>query len=120
MNGPPKFDCCVIMKNAAKTLPRLFASLDEYIKRQGRIIIVDTGSTDGSGDLARSYGAEVTYAGERFMREIDVETAGWINDQFVVPPDTPIVNALDRLFHSPPAPNPTSALPHPNHAHWLS
>ena len=99
MPTKPSFTCCVIVRNGANTLPRLFASLAEFSKRGGQICITDTGSTDGSADVVRSFGAEVTEVGERFMRTIDADLAAQINERFVVEGEEPIVKAGSRLFH---------------------
>ena len=95
----PLFDVCVIMRNSAKTLPRLFASLVDFQARGGVVTIVDTGSTDDSVAVARAHGAVVTEAGERFIHVIDVETAKAINDRFIVQGEEPVVQAGNRYFH---------------------
>lgn len=95
---PPKFSVCVICKNMARTIPRLAASISEFLQRGGQWVLVDTGSTDGSADVARSLGAEVTEVGERFMITIDAELAQKINERFVVGDEQPIVQPGSRLF----------------------
>lgn len=96
----PIFSCCVITKNGARTLPRLAASLKQFLERGGEWVVVSTGSTDGSVELARSLGATVVEeAGERFMKTIDQDLAAKINDRFVVEGDDPIVVPGSRLFH---------------------
>jgi glycosyltransferase involved in cell wall biosynthesis len=49
----------LIAKNEAKTLPRLMLSLHEFRERGGEIILVDTGSEDGTPIVAREYGCIV-------------------------------------------------------------
>lgn len=58
-----KFSTTTIARNEAKTLPRLVASL----KGADEIVILDTGSTDGTPDVARALGAKVYEVGEQFM-----------------------------------------------------
>jgi len=94
----PSFDVCVITKNGARTMPRLAASLSEFLKRGGTWIVCDTGSTDGAADVARSLGAQVTEVGERFIRTIDADLAKSINERFVVDGEEPIVQDGSRLF----------------------
>lgn len=49
-------DLCCIMKNEERNLPEFMASFAPHVDK---VIIVDTGSTDGSVELAKSLGAEV-------------------------------------------------------------
>lgn len=92
------FSVCVIAKNEAKTLPRLVESLKEFQSRGGVIIVLDTGSTDGTPEIARSLGCQVEEVGERFITVIDKELADKINDRFLVDGELPIVNQGDKLF----------------------
>lgn len=94
----PKFSIVCIAKNEAKTLPKMMASLKEFMDRGGEVVLVDTGSTDGTADLARSLGCTVTEVGEKFITIIDEETAKQINERFVVDGEQPIVEAGNRLF----------------------
>jgi len=52
----PTISLCLIAKNEAQNLPRLFASLGEAVDE---IIVVDTGSTDETVEVARAWGAQV-------------------------------------------------------------
>jgi glycosyltransferase involved in cell wall biosynthesis len=57
------FSVTVIARNEAKTIPRLLKS----IAGADEILILDTGSTDGTPDVVRAFGAKVVEVGERFM-----------------------------------------------------
>ncbi len=94
----PKFSIVLIAKNETKSLPKCLASLEEFIKNGGEVVLCDTGSTDGTPDLARSYGVSVTEVGERFIKIIDEETAEKINTKFIRGNEEPIVKAGNRLF----------------------
>lgn len=94
----PKFSIVMIAKNEAKTLPRCIESLKEFIARGGEIILCDTGSTDGTAELARQLGCTVTEAGERFIRVLNQYTASKCNDKFITGGETNIVKAGDKLF----------------------
>ncbi len=118
MPDAPAFTVACIVRNGAHTLPRLFDSLKEFQDRGGSIVICDTGSTDGSAELARSFGAEVTEVGERFMREIGAGLAKEINRQFVVHPDPPIVEPGSRLFDFAAARNFTAGLAREDWVCW--
>lgn len=94
----PKFSIVLIAKNEAKTLPRSMASLQDFKERGGEIILVDTGSTDGTADIARSLGCTVTEVGEKFIKIIDKDLADKINERFIREGETQIVKEGNRLF----------------------
>ena len=92
------FSICLIAKDEAKTIPRMVGSLKEFMARGGEIILVDTGSTDGTVQIARGLGCKVTEAGERFVKAIDRELAEKINERFLIPGEEIIVRGWDRYF----------------------
>jgi len=47
---------CMIVKNEEKMLPRCLESIKDYVDE---IVVVDTGSTDGTVEIVKSYGAKV-------------------------------------------------------------
>src|SRR5579875_3676582 len=53
---PPGISLCMIVKNEEKFLPRCLQSVAGVVDE---INIVDTGSTDGTIEIARSFGARV-------------------------------------------------------------
>ena len=79
----PKFSIVFIARNEAKTLPNAIKSLKEFMDRGGDVNLVDTGSTDGTPDLARSLGCRVKEVGDIFRHTIDEETAKAINEKFI-------------------------------------
>jgi glycosyltransferase involved in cell wall biosynthesis len=93
-----KFSVCLIAKNEAANLWRLHNSLTEFQKRGGEVVLVDTGSTDNTPEVARGLGFNVFEVGERFIQKIPENLAKSINDRFVVPGEEPIVKAGDKLF----------------------
>jgi glycosyltransferase involved in cell wall biosynthesis len=94
----PLFSVVLIAKNEAATLPRLLASLYEFQKRGGEVILVDTGSTDGTPELARSLGCKVWEEGDRFVLRISPDLAVGINDRFLAQGETQVVSEGDRVF----------------------
>ncbi len=52
----PSLSLCMIIKNEAEALPRCLASVQDQVDE---MIVLDTGSTDESGAIARSFGAQV-------------------------------------------------------------
>ncbi len=55
-NGRPTLSACMIVKNEEKFLPQCLASIKHAVDE---IIIVDTGSTDNTVEIAQSFGAKV-------------------------------------------------------------
>jgi glycosyltransferase involved in cell wall biosynthesis/Tfp pilus assembly protein PilF len=53
---PPGVSLCMIVKNEEKFLPQCLASVRDYVDE---IIVCDTGSSDRTIEIARSYGATV-------------------------------------------------------------
>jgi glycosyltransferase involved in cell wall biosynthesis len=98
MATKPRFSVTVIAKNEEKSLPNLLASLQEFRDRGGEIILVDTGSTDRTWEIARAAGAKIYTEGERFRHPIDGEMAAKINETFIVEGEAPIVKAGDSYF----------------------
>ena len=94
----PLFSVVLICRNEAKTLPRLLASLAEFRARGGTVVLLDTGSTDSSAQIARDAGCKVEEVGERFITVVDTVLAQRINERFVVHKEEHIVKAGDRLF----------------------
>ena len=94
----PKFSIVVISKNEANTISKLTASLKEFQDRGGEMLLTDTGSTDGTVELARSLGWKVTEVGEKFITTIDKELVEQINNRFIVDGEEPIVKEGSRLF----------------------
>lgn len=97
-NSNPLFSVVTCGKNEAKTLPRLLDSLKEFFARGGEMIYVDTGSTDGTPDVAREGGCRVFEEGDRFRYVCDEDTAKAINDKFVVFGEPEIIKAGDSFF----------------------
>ena len=63
----PLFSVICVVRNESKTLPRLAHSLKEFLGRGGDWVVVDTGSTDGTPEVARGLGARVFEEGDNFI-----------------------------------------------------
>ncbi len=95
----PKFSIVLITKNEEKTLPRLFKSLEEFLRRGGDVSICDTGSTDSTVSVAKEYGATVYEVGAQFIKIVDKNTVNSINKKFVSTKDLPVINKDNKLFN---------------------
>jgi glycosyltransferase involved in cell wall biosynthesis len=89
----------LIAKNEVSSLPRLLSSLSDFQARQGEVVLVDTGSTDGTPDKARSLGCIVFEVGDQFITTINTNFAKQINHKFVVGGEAPVVNPGDKIFN---------------------
>ncbi len=95
----PNFSIALIAKNESKTLPRLMESLKDFQSRGGEVILLDTGSNDGTPELARSLGCKVTEVGEKYVITIDENLAKEINERFIVEGEEPIAKGGDKVFN---------------------
>jgi len=76
------FTVAVIAKNEAKTLPRLLESLREYRELGGEVLLLDTGSTDNTAEIAEQAGCIVHKVGDRFVFTVSEIEAKQMNERF--------------------------------------
>jgi len=93
-----RFSVVLIARNEAKTLPRLLSSLKDFSEKGGEIILVDTGSTDDTANVARAFGCKVEEVGDRFKQVLTNEHVDKINNHFVVEDEETILKYGDSLF----------------------
>jgi tetratricopeptide (TPR) repeat protein len=89
----------VLARDEAPALPRLLGGLDEFRGRGGEVLVVDTGSTDDTIDIARALGCRVRALGARFDTVLDAAHAEEIERRFAREAEGPLVTAGQRLFH---------------------
>lgn len=92
------FSIALIAKNEEKTLPRLLDSLKEFQDRGGEIVLLDTGSTDKTAEVARARGVTVEEVGDKFITTLEQTMVDLLNTKFVVGQDEPIAKVGDRIF----------------------
>lgn len=95
---PPRFAVVTIVRNEASRLPRLLASLEEFRERGGEVVVLDTGSEDGTPEVAAAAGCRVAVEPRRFNRRLTERQARRINETFSREGEGPFVEAGDRLF----------------------
>ena len=94
----PRFSVVTIVRNEADRLPRLLASLGEFRARGGEVLVLDTGSTDGTPEVAAAAGCRVVVEPRRFNRLLTAAQARRINTTFARAGEGPLVAPRDRVF----------------------
>lgn len=64
------FSIGLIVKNEEKTLPKLYENIKDFINEGGEVVILDTGSTDNTVNLAKSYGFKTYIATRSFIETL--------------------------------------------------
>lgn len=93
----PLFSVCIICRDEEKTLPKLLTSLKEYLDIDGECCVLDTGSTDKTVQVAKSFGCNVIEVGEKYFAEVTKSMA--INQKFVVRGEKSVVKNGDKYFN---------------------
>jgi glycosyltransferase involved in cell wall biosynthesis len=110
---PPVFSVAVIVRNEARSLPRLVAGLAPFQARGGDVLVVDTASTDGTVATARAHGCRVEEVGARFTAVLTADEIDAINAQFVSEGEGPLVSSrTGPWFHFAAARQHAAALAH--------
>lgn len=95
---PPRFSVAVVVRNEAQRLPRLLESLAEFRSRGGEVVVVDTGSMDGTPEVAKAAGCRVAIEPRRFNGRLTERQARRINESFCRAGEGPVAQAGERLF----------------------
>lgn len=101
MSNKPRLSTCMIVKNEAELLP---ACLDSICEVSDEIIVMDTGSTDATIDIAKQYGAHVEviewkqHFGDARNEALKLATGDWIlsidADERLTKEDTVLLRSL--------------------------
>lgn len=90
----PFLSLVAIARNEEAVVARFINSIREYLGPKVEIVIVDTGSTDKTVEIARSMGAKVFEEGEKFAHIITEEEERFINCKF----NDEVIKKGQRLF----------------------
>jgi tetratricopeptide (TPR) repeat protein len=96
-----RLSLCMIVRDEAQTLPRCLAAVAGAVDE---IVVVDTGSTDATIDIARSFGARVLQRrwtgsfAEARNASLDAATGDWLMyldaDEVLLREDAPLLRSL--------------------------
>jgi glycosyltransferase involved in cell wall biosynthesis len=95
---PPAFSVVSIVRDEEARLPRMLASIEAFRSRGGDIVILDTGSADGTVRVAREAGCRVFVEPTRFSGRLTGTQARRIHRTFVKGGETAFLEAGQRLF----------------------
>lgn len=87
------FSIILIGRNESSTLPRLIKSMGNFIKDGGQVVYVDTGSTDGTAQIAKDLGCKVIELGTIFIINVTEARAKEFNNKYIVKGEEPIFTA---------------------------
>ena len=97
-SGQISISACMMVKNEEKNLPRCLSSIHDFVTE---IIVVDTGSTDKTVEIAESYGAKVYHHpweddfSKHRNQSISYATGDWI---FIIDADEEAFIDKDLFF----------------------
>lgn len=94
----PRFSVVTIVRNEANRLPRLLASLSEFRSRGGEVLVLDTGSDDGTPEVAAAAGCRVVVEPRPFNRPLTERQARRIHEAFSREGEGPFVTPGTRVF----------------------
>ncbi|MDD4110203.1 MAG: glycosyltransferase [Clostridia bacterium] len=115
----PNFSICAIARNEEKTLPKLIESLKEFQSMGGEVILVDTGSSDKTAEVARNAGFIVEEVGNKFLMTISKKQAEHINNFFVVGNEAEVIKQDDKVFDFASARNYSASLASNKHVSFV-
>jgi tetratricopeptide (TPR) repeat protein len=95
----PRFSVVVLTRNEERALPHLLRDLEEFRRRGGEVLVVDTGSTDETRNIARATGCRVERLEDRFDSLLSEAEAEEIERRLARDGEGPLVQAGQRLFH---------------------
>lgn len=98
MSNLINFSVVIIGKDEALTIPRLIATMGNYIKDGGDVQFLDTGSKDGTPDLCRSLGLNVKEVGTKYITIATKQMASKMNKKYIIEGEQEAVKAGEKVF----------------------
>lgn len=88
------FSIGLIVKNEEKTLPKLYENIKDFVNNGGEVVILDTGSTDNTVNLAKSYGFKTYIATRSFIETLSTKSIKILKKTHIDDDDIERVNIL--------------------------
>jgi glycosyltransferase involved in cell wall biosynthesis len=79
----PIFSIGLIVKNEEHTLPKLYDCVKDFINDGGEVVLLDTGSTDNTVDVANKLGMKVYVASRSFTENLSAKSIKKIKSTYL-------------------------------------
>ena len=89
----------MIARNEERSIPRALYLLEDFMDREGEVLVLDTGSSDGTDAIAKRRGCRVESVHDRFDVILTPEQATTIDRQFAKTGEGPLVKGGGRVFN---------------------
>lgn len=106
----PRFSIAAVLRNESHRFPRLLESLTAFRDRGGEIVVLDTGSDDGTPRLAAAAGCRVEVEPRRFNGRLSGKDVARIEKAFDLPGGPPLLLPGQRVFNLAAARNHAASL----------
>ncbi len=94
------FSIGLIVKNEEYTLPKLYENIKEFINNGGEVVLLDTGSTDNTVHLAKSYGFKTYIAQRSFMETLSGKSIKMLKKLHIEEDESERANSLFKDDHT--------------------
>ena len=99
MRLEPQFSIVVLTRDEERSIPRLFYLLEDFLDRGGELLVLDSGSTDRTVEIAKLRGCRVVELKASFDLTLDPTQAAAIEQRFAKGKEGPLVEPGQRLFN---------------------
>ncbi len=93
-----EFSIVVMVKNEEENIPKLVFSLGNFMKDGGRVVIVDTGSTDNTLEISKSLGCKTSSIKKPIKIKLKKRLAEIIEKKCTVEVERPILSPRSVIF----------------------
>ncbi len=94
------FSIGLIVKNEEYTLPKLYEHIKEFVNNGGEVVLLDTGSTDNTVHIAKSYGFKTYIAQRSFMETLSPKSIKILKKLHIEEDEEERSNALFKDDHT--------------------
>lgn len=94
------FSIGLIVKNEEKTLPQLYENIKDFVINGGEVVILDTGSTDNTVNIAKSYGFKTYIAERSFIESLSPKSIKMLKKTHIEEDELENANLLFKEDHT--------------------